>query len=129
MTTKLPETIIDQVHRAAITTPLNEIARTLEQVLSRRLTAVIVGIKDGKTIARWATGEIEEIRSKEIEQRLRMTYQIVLLLLRSQDSQQTVKAWFIGLNPQLGDESPAEAIRNGRLKEAWAASRAFVVGG
>ena len=57
-----------------------------------------------------------------------MTYQIVLLP-RSHGSQQTVKVWFIGLNPQLGNESPAETIRNGRLKEAWAASPAFVVGG
>jgi hypothetical protein len=129
MTTKLPPNIIDQAHRTATVTPLNEIARTLEQLLSRRLTAVIVGVKDGKTIARWASGDTEEIRSDEAEQRLRLTYQIALLLLQSQDSQQTVKAWFIGLNPQLGDISPAEAIRNGQLQEALAAARAFVVGG
>ena len=129
MTTKLPSTINDQVHRASVVTALNEIARTLEQVLSRRLTAVIVGVKDGKTIAHWAAGDTEGIRNQETEQRLRMTYQIVLLLLHSQDSQQTVKAWFIGLNPQLGDISPAEAIRNGQLQETLAAARAFAAGG
>ena len=129
MATQVPSTINDQVHRASIVTPLSEIARTLEQVLSRRLTAVIVGVKDGKTIANWASGHTEEIRSEETEQRLRMTYQIVLLLLQSQDSQQTVKAWFIGLNPQLGDVSPAEAIRNGQLQEALTAARVFVAGG
>jgi hypothetical protein len=129
VTTTSPETTIVQAHRASITAPLNEIARTLEQVLSRRLTAVIVGIKDGKTIARWAAGETDEIRSQTIEQRLRTTYHISLLLLGTQDSQQTVKAWFIGLNPLLDDESPAEAIRNDRLKEALDAARAFVAGG
>ncbi|MGA7669675.1 MAG: XRE family transcriptional regulator [Nitrolancea sp.] len=129
MTTKMPSTINDQVYRASVMTPLSEIARTLEQVLSRRLTAVIVGLKDGKTIARWAAGDTQEIRNEDTEQRLRMTYQIVLLLLRSQDSQQTVKAWFIGLNPQLGDVSPAEAIRSGQLQETLAAARAFVIGG
>jgi hypothetical protein len=44
------------------------------------------------------------------------------------DSSRVVKAWFIGLNPQLDDESPAEAIREGRLKEAMNAARAFVAG-
>ncbi len=129
MATKMPSTINDQVYRASVVTPLSEIARTLEQVLSRRLTAVIVGLKDGKTIARWAAGDTQEIRSEDTEQRLRMTYQIVLLLLHSQDSQQTIKAWFIGLNPQLGDVSPAEAIRSGQLQETLAAARAFVIGG
>lgn len=129
MITKLPSAIDDEVYRASVVTPLNEIARTLEQVLSRRLTAVIVGVKDGKTIAHWASGDTEEIRNQETAQRLRTTYQIVLLLLQSQDSQQTVKAWFIGLNPQLGDVSPAEAIRSGLLQETLAAARAFVIGG
>jgi hypothetical protein len=50
------------------------------------------------------------------------------MLLASQDSPQTVKAWFIGLNPQLGDTSPAEAIREGRLRDALMAARAFVSG-
>jgi hypothetical protein len=129
MTTKPPETMVEQVHRTAVTASLSEIARTLEQVLSRRLPAVIVGIKDGKTIARWAAGETDEIRSRDIEQRLRTTYQISLLLLGSQDSQHTVKAWFIGLNPLLDDESPAEAIRHDRLKDALDAARAFAAGG
>jgi len=40
-----------------------------------------------------------------------------------------VKAWFIGLNPQLGDVSPAEALREGRLMETVSAARAFTVGG
>jgi hypothetical protein len=45
------------------------------------------------------------------------------------DSPRVVKAWFIGLSPQLDDESPAEAIREGPLKEAMNAARAFVAGG
>jgi hypothetical protein len=107
---------------------IQDIATVLEDLLSRRLTAVIVGIKDGKTIARWASGETSEIRGEDTELRLRTTYQIALMLLASQDSPQTVKAWFIGLNPQLGDTSPAEAIREGRLRDALMAARAFVSG-
>lgn len=128
MAATLSPAIINDVHRKATITPINEITRKLEQVLSRRLTAVIAGVKDGKTIARWASDDTTEIQYNK-EQRLRMTFQIVLLLLGSQDSPQMVKAWFIGLNPQLGDESPAEVIRKGQLQEAWNAAQAFVVGG
>jgi hypothetical protein len=119
----------EQAHRDAMETPIQDIARTLEDLLSRRLTAVIVGVKDGKTVARWASGETSDVRGEDTELRLRTAYQIAIMLLTSLDSAQTVKAWFIGLNPQLGDTSPAEAIREGRLRDALAAARAFVAGG
>src|SRR5690606_18028650 len=119
---------ITQVHRQAVSAPLTEVAGLLQEVLSRRLTAFIAGVKDGKTVSRWANGEVTEIREHETEQRLRMAYEIAQLLLLHA-SPQTVKAWFIGLNPQLDDRSPAEVIREGQLREALAAARAFVVGG
>jgi hypothetical protein len=37
-----------------------------------------------------------------------------------------MRAWLVGL--QLDDEFPAEALRDGRLKEAMNAARAFVAG-
>jgi hypothetical protein len=43
------------------------------------------------------------------------------------------QAWFQGLNPQLGDRSPARLLREGDLAEVGpeivAAARAFVIGG
>ncbi len=117
-----------QAHHQATKAPINEIAGVLQDLLSRRLTAYIAGVGDGKTVSRWAKGEVTEIRDHRMEQRLRTTYEIAQLLL-NYDSAQTVKAWFIGMNPQLGDESPAEAIHEGRLKEALAAARAFTIGG
>jgi hypothetical protein len=117
-----------QIHREATAAPVRELAGVLQQLLSRRLTAFIVGVGDGKTITRWANGEVTEIRDYSQEQRLRGTYEIAQFLLGT-ESAQTVKAWFIGLNPQLGDVSPAEAIREGRLRDVFAAARAFTVGG
>jgi hypothetical protein len=122
------ESIAAAVHRQAMTAPIRELARHLQEILSRRLTAYIVGVQDGKTVSRWANGEISEIRDHETERRLRVTYEISTLLL-TRDSPQTVKAWFIGLNPQLGDSSPAEAIHEGNLKQALRAARAFSIGG
>lgn len=34
------------------------------------------------------------------------------------DSPRIAKAWLTGLDPRLGDVSPAETIREGELKEA-----------
>jgi len=120
--------LLRQVHRQAVAAPVSEVAGFLQELLSRRLTAYIAGVGDGKTVTRWANGEVAEIRDHTTEQRLRAAYEIAQLLLGS-DSAQTVKAWFIGLNPQLGDVSPAEAIREGRLKESLASARAFATGG
>jgi hypothetical protein len=113
-----------QAHRQAMSVPLNELAGSLQELLSRRVTTQIAGVKDGKTITRWASGEITEIRDFEVEQRLRTAYEIAQLLLIS-ESPQTVKAWFIGLNPLLTDTSPIEALSAGELKETIGAARAF----
>jgi hypothetical protein len=117
-----------QAYRQSLDASVREVSARLQELLTRRLTAYIAGVDAGKTVARWANGEISEIRDPDVEQRLRTAYQIALLLL-SQDAPQTVRAWFIGLNPQLGDVSPAEAIHDGQLKEALAAARAFMAGG
>jgi hypothetical protein len=122
------ESLATRIHRQATTAPLTEIARLLQEVLSRRLTAFAAGVQEGKTVSRWASGEVTEIRDPEVERRLRTTYEIVQLLL-TQDSPHTVKAWFIGMNPELDDVSPVEAIHDGFLKDAMLAARVFAVNG
>jgi hypothetical protein len=84
-------------------------------------------VRDGKTVTRWANGEVSDVRDYTVEQRLRTAYEIAQLLL-IEESPRTVRAWFIGLNPELGDTSPAEAISEGRLKDVLAAARAFIAG-
>jgi hypothetical protein len=122
------ENISQVVHRQATAASISEIARLLQEVLSRRLTAYAAGVQDGKTVTRWASGEVSEIRDIDVERRLRMTYEIVQLLLL-QDSAHTVKAWFIGMNPELDDVSPVEAIHDGFLKDARDAAHVFFVNG
>ena len=119
--------VLEQAHRQSVNASVSEVASFLQDLLSRRLVAYVAGVKDGKTATRWASGEVTGVR-QESEQRLRTAYEIAQLLIRF-DSPRIVRAWFIGLNPQLDDVSPAEAIHEGRLKEAKAAARAFVAGG
>ncbi len=118
--------LIERAHRQSVHASTAEVVGYLRELLSRRLVAYIAGVKDAKTVTRWASGEVENVRD-ENEKRLRTAYEIAQLLVRF-DSPRVVKAWFIGLNPQLDDTSPAEAIHDGDLKAAMSAARAFVAG-
>lgn len=118
---------MERAHRGAVGDSLSDVDAFLQQVLGRHLVAYVAGVKDAKTVSRWARGEVGEARL-ESERRLRAAYEIAQLLVRF-DSPEVVKAWFIGLNPLLDDVSPAEVIRERRLKEAMGAARAFVAGG
>jgi len=113
-------------HEATIRTSTAEIARMVSDVLTRDLTAYMVKVSDPGTINRWI-GEQAKPRTKS-EQKLRLTYEIIHLLRAAEHSDETVRAWFLGLNPHLDDDPPAEAIREGRLKETLAAARAFIAG-
>ncbi|MGH3146665.1 MAG: XRE family transcriptional regulator [Rubrobacter sp.] len=111
----------------AMVTPVDEVASFLRDLLGRRLVAYMAGVEKAETVSRWASGEVESVR-QESEECLRTANEVTQLLVQF-DSPRLVKAWFIGLNPQLDDVSPAEAIREGKLKEAKAAARVFVAGG
>lgn len=119
---------VQQAHRRSVSDPLTTIAGVLQDVLSRRVTAFIVGVRDAKSVSRWASGEVTEIRDPEVEQRLRTTYAIVQMLL-GLDAPVTIRAWFLGMNPELEDASPAEAIRDGNGRDAMSAARVFITNG
>jgi len=119
--------VLEQAHRQAVVTPVDDVASFLQDLLGRRLVAYVAGVKGAKTVSRWASGEVGSVR-QESEERIRTAYEVAQLLVQF-DSPRIVKAWFIGLNPQLDDVSPAETIHEGKLKEAKAAARAFIAGG
>ena len=114
-----------EAHRKAVEASLTDLVRTLVEALGRSLVAVLAGGVDPKTVKRWLEGQ--KPRS-EAEARLRLAFQVFQLLL-SRESEHTVRAWFIGLNPQLNDVSPAEAIREGNLRDVLVAAKSFTLGG
>ena len=64
--------------------------------------------------------------------RLRLALRVAMLISK-RDSKQIAQSWFMGLNPQLNDRSPARLLREGDIDdvgpEIISAARAFVVGG
>lgn len=117
-----------EAHRRATTAPFPEVVTGLVGIIGRKLTAYIASIKDARALDRWADNSSPH---KDIEERLRLAYQIAALL-SSSDSPAVVQAWLIGLNPQLDDEIPISLLRSGNLqndgKRVLGAARAFAMG-
>jgi hypothetical protein len=96
-------------------------------VLGGVLAAYVLGVKDRKTVQRWAAGATVAIRP-EHEARLRGLLEIIVLLSRF-EGPETVRAWFLGMAPELDDIAPARALHDGRLPQAMNAARAFIAHG
>ena len=103
-----------------------QITAYLNDTLGPKLVAYMVE-KSPQTVARWADGA-QAPPQPDAERRLRGAFQIVQLLVET-DSHHVVRAWFIGMNPQLEDRSPAEVVATGDLRAVMAAARAFTSGG
>lgn len=115
-----------EAHRQTTETSIEQITAFLEEVLGRKLVAALAGVADPKAVGRWVAGERSPRAAAE--ERLRVAYQVFRLLL-TEESKHTIRAWFIGLNPQLNDESPIMVIRAGRFQEVMVAAKAYVSGG
>jgi len=115
-----------RAHRASVEVATSDMAQYLREVLGPKLTAYIADVADQKAVGRWASGTRKP--QPRAEERLRSAY-AVFHLLQSAESPHTVRAWMVGLNPQLDDESPATVLREGRFKDVLAAARAFLAGG
>jgi hypothetical protein len=115
-----------QAHKRAVTFDVADIAKFLQENLGQKLVAYLADIADAKTVGKWATHQQKP--RPDAEDRLRAAFQI-FHLLQNEESPHTVRAWFIGMNPQLDDTSPVQAIREGRLRDALVAAKAYVAGG
>ena len=109
-------------HERSVGLSVAEIAAELQAQLGQALLGVIVG-KNARTLARWAHATVRPPQASE--KLLRDTFQVleILCLVHSAD---VVRAWFMGMNPDLGDASPAEALSEGRSREVMAAARSYV---
>ena len=112
-------------HTRAMRASVPEIATRLQEVLGQRLAAVVAGVNDAKAVGQWARG----LRSPhpDAERRLRDAYQVVDLLLEY-DAPETIRAWFGGMNPHLGDQAPALVVAT-EPEHVLLAAHAFIANG
>ncbi len=117
-------------HRRAIHASFAEIVEELAQILGKKLTAYVGGVKDTRVVERWTRGGVEPYR--DADRRIRLTYQIAKTL-SGHESNSVVQAWFIGLNPELQDRTPIRLLKEEDIEkvgpELLNAMRAFLAGG
>ena len=115
-------------HREALTLQWQDIVKRLADMIGRKLTAYIAGVKDVRALDRWIAG-VEPYG--DVEARLRFAYQVVRTL-NAHDSPRVVQAWLTGVNPELGDRVPLRLLKEGDLDEiapnVLGAARAFIAG-
>lgn len=111
-------------HRDAVVISQGDLIEALTTKLGTKLVAFIAD-RDPSTLSRWKSGTGA---GEEALRPLRITYQVVKML-EPVEADATIRAWFMGMNPQLDDLSPAEAIHDGLNRETLAAARAFLAGG
>lgn len=113
------------VHGRAVRLTVPAIVGSLQDVLGQRLVAVIAGVSDAKAVGKWARGERSP--HADAEQRLRHAFQIIQLLLE-RESADTVRAWMVGMNPDLDDRAPALVLAENPVRVLQAA-RSFLANG
>ncbi|MFJ8004064.1 XRE family transcriptional regulator [Streptomyces fagopyri] len=114
-----------RAHRDTAQQTIADIARFLQDVFSQRIVAVLAGIGDSKQVGNWAKGQNAPRFDAEV--RLRTAYQ-VFKLVESGENCHIARAWMIGMNPQLEDCSPLQAIADDHFKEVMSAARSYLQG-
>ena len=115
-------------HREALRLPASKVVEKLVEIVGRKLTAYIGGVKDARAVDRWiAGGEIYG----DAEARLRFAFQVIRAL-SEHDSPAVVQAWLTGVNPELGDRVPLRIMRENEVDAVapsiLSAARAFLAG-
>lgn len=106
----------------AVTSDQTEALRALVAALGKHPVAAIFS-RDAQTIERWLTPGIQ--LKVEDERRLRDAFQ-VFSLIHQADGADVARAWFIGMNPELDDDSPVEQLAAGNARGVLAAARSYV---
>jgi hypothetical protein len=123
----LPRPVLP-AHREAQRREFPEVVSALAEIIGRKLTAYIAGVKDVRAIARWLEGAAPY---GDVEQRLRFAFQVAYMLAQH-DSPRVVQAWLVGINPELGDRVPLRLLREGDLElvapQILRAASAFIAG-
>ena len=114
-------------HREALRLPASKVVEKLVEIVGRKLTAYIGGVKDTRAIDRWIAGGAIYGGA---ESRLRFAFQVARTL-SEHDSPAVVQAWLTGVNPELGDRVPLRLMRENEIDAVAPsilnAARAFLI--
>ncbi len=101
---------------------LRALVAALVAALGKHAVAAIFG-NDTRTIERWLKPGVQ--LKVDDERRLSDAFE-ALSLIEQADDIYVARAWFIGMNPQLDDESPIEQLAAGSARGVLAAAHSYV---
>jgi hypothetical protein len=114
-----------RAHTQSVQDSAAEFTAFLRDHLGAPLVALMADV-DVRTVNRWTSGEVNP--RDAAERRIRAAYQ-VFRLLEGCESARIIRAWFMGMNPQLDDLSTIEVIADDQCRDVMSAARAFASGG
>lgn len=116
-----------EAYNESIRQAVPAIVDDLRRRLGAKLVAYISHVTETRAVREWADGH--RAPSPNTERCLRLAYQVTVLIDRS-EGEGVAATWFQGMNPQLGDRSPARVLHDDRSDEAMArvlsAAKGFV---
>ena len=103
-----------------------ELARELVQHLGPTVVAVTTGVRDEELPGKWSAAG-RPVPGDDALQRLQVAHQAWTTIATAEGAD-VARAWFIGANPRLDEQSPMVAIAAGRFAAVMSAAAAFVDG-
>ena len=88
---------------------MSDLAMELQDILTQRLTAYIVGLSDGRDIGRYARKERKPHPGTDAK--LRELYNLISMMKEKEDPE-IIQIWFQGKNPDLKNRSPASLLHD-----------------
>ena len=89
--------------------------------------AYIAGVTEARRLRDWITGS--HVPRGDVEERLRLALHVARMIA-TRDGNEVARAWFVGLNPYLDDDSAAWLLREKDVVEVGkpilSAARAFL---
>lgn len=114
------------IFRESVTLEIHEIVAKLRDLLGAQLVAYLGKVQETRAVRQWADASRKV--SASTDAKLRLAYQAASLIA-SRNSHTVTQAWFMGMNPQLDDDSPARLIREGKINQVgpdiMSAAKAF----
>jgi hypothetical protein len=101
-----------KTHTQATRLPVPALIGELRQILGAKLVAYIGSVGETRAVREWAQGT--RVPKGDTTERLRLAFQVAKGIAVA-DGHEITQAWFQGLNPLLGDVSPARLLREGDL--------------
>lgn len=103
-----------QAFDSSIRLPINEIVVQLRDLLGAKLVAYVAGVSETRAVRAWAEGSREP--NPTTESVLRHAHRVSFQIVQS-EGEAVVPVWFQGMNPHLGDKSPARVLREGDFEQ------------